>query len=245
MLKKPLNTIITNIAHFYYKNSLKLTDGIQTVHPKPPYQSQFNKIIPANISMDEILDNPEEIHAYGAKDAEEFSFWVWRNCGIACVKMILDAHQKAPNKTMMDLTRRGIELEGYITHQEGKFVDQGWFHHSLVKLLEENGLTAKSKKWQSLTTVANDIIKNNHVILSVMAPGRSYIQEDGSFKPKQNAKYGGHLILATSVTIENNAVSSITVHDPRGLPNYQADLTISADIFNSIFSNMTIVVGSS
>lgn len=241
-MKKLLNQVITKLLSYYYKKNLPNFQGKYFVSPKPPYLSQFVSILPASLKPSDLLTNRLDLKKYGAKDIKEFSFWAWRNCGIVCVKMILEAKGKAKNKTIMDLTREGIELGGYITHKNGKFVDEGWFHHSLVMLLHKYGLRSSSRKWQTIDSIAKEILCNKLVILSVSLPGRTYIKEDGSFLPKKKASYSGHLLLATGLISENGVVKGIFVHDPRGLKNYQKDTLITSDIFSKVFQNRTIVV---
>jgi len=156
--------------------------------------------------------------------------------------MILDAKGKAKDKSIMDLTKEGIKLGGYITHANGKFIDKGWFHHPLASLLNKHGVKATVKKWQPLESIVKDILQNKLVIISVTLPGRSHINEDGSFKPKKNAKHGGHLLLATGVKMDGKEIKGIYTHDPRGLKNYQKDTFIPVNILKKVFSNRTVVV---
>jgi len=241
-MRSSINKIITSLSGYIHKLKLPKFDGDYFVKPKPSYISQFVGIYPQTIDLDSKMDNKQHITAYGAKDSGEFSFWAWKNCGIACVKMILDAHEKSRGKKMMQLTREGVRLGGYILYEGKNFVDKGWFHHSLVSLLQKYGIFAIMKKWQTIDSIATDILGNKSVILSVLVPGRKHIAEDGSFKPKPNAKYGGHLLLATGVNMKSKQVIGIYVHDPRGLENYQEDTFISADTFKKIFTSRTIVV---
>ncbi len=241
MIKSLLSSVFTSISSRYYRLQLKEFTGTYFVTPKPKYISQFVGIYPQIIRVGDPLTNKKHISAFGAKDSSEFSFWAWRDCGIACVKMILDS-KVGSSKTMMELTNEGISLGGYILYEGEKFVDKGWFHSSLVKLLQSNDVPARSKKFQSLHSVAVDLLKNRCVILSVTIPGRSSILPDGSFLPKENAAYMGHLLLATGVKMNGKEIAGFYAHDPRGLLKYQKDCWISASTFAKIFSGRTIVV---
>ncbi len=241
MIKSIISLICTNILSLYYSVQLKEFTGTYFVTPKPKYISQFVGIYPQTIRVGDSLTNRKHIAEFGAKNSQELSFWAWRDCGIACVKMILDS-KVGSSKTMMELTDEGIELGGYIVYENNTFVDKGWFHSSLVKLLETNGVPAKTRKFQSLASVATDLLHNRLVILSVTIPGRSSIRPDGSFLPQENATYMGHLLLATGVKMNGKEIEGFYVHDPRGLPKYQKDCWISASTFAEIFSGRTIVV---
>ena len=241
-MKSYIYSLISYVNSLIYRRKLTKTDGTHFIDPKPKYLSQFVGIYPQSITPQTILKNKKHIATYGAENAEEFSFWVWRNCGIACVKMILENKKKAKNKTIMDLTKEGIDLGGYILYEGDTFVDKGWFHNSLVALLQKYGVTAKSKKWQSIESVAVDILKNKFVILSVQVPVRQDIYEDGSFRLRTGGKLGGHLLLATGLKMFNNKVEGVFVHDSRGLEKYQKDTYIPAEVFNTIFSHRTVIV---
>jgi uncharacterized protein YvpB len=242
MLKKSLNTFFSLVNQYIHTFQLKKFTGIYSIKPKPPYISQFIGIYPQSINEGDLLTNKKHIKEFGAKDSKEFSFWVWRDCGIACVKMIIDAKgNKDVNKTIMQLTQEGITLGGYILYDKGKFIDKGWFHSALVELLKKNNVNAKQKKWQSIYSVVSDILDNKLVILSVNISGRSHIKKDGSFLPKKNAQYCGHLVLATGVKMNNDKIEGIYVNDPRGLEKYQENTWMSVDTFSTVFSGRTIV----
>lgn len=237
-----IEALLGQIGRLRQKNQLPERSGTFFVSPKPPYFSQFAAIYPQSIRLDTPLTNAEHIKQYGAKDSEEFSFWAWRNCGVVCAKMVLEMCQQAQDKTIMDLTKEGIEEGGYILYEDGQFVDKGWIHKGLVSLLGKYGVKAEMRRWQTIESIAGDILSNKPVIISATVPGRSYIKEDGSFEPKdENAKHGGHLMLGIGVEMDGKDVQGVYVHDPRGLERYQADTFIPAATFNKIFSKRSIV----
>ena len=240
-MKSHIHSLLTHLLQIKHIFGLPPLDGEYFIVEKPAYVSQFVGIYPQSIQPDSKLTNEKHIAAFGAKDADEFTFWAWRNCGIACVKMILGVKNKVINKTIMDLTKEGIELGGYILYEGKTFVDKGWFHHALVSLLQRHGISAQMKKWQTLESVAKDILEDKKVILSVFIPGRRFIELDGSFGLKPGGTSCGHLLLATGVKMSGKKVLGVYAHDPRGLKEYQKDTFISASVFKNIFSNRTIV----
>jgi hypothetical protein len=153
--------------------------------------------------------------------------------------MVLVAKNKSA-KTIMELTNEAIKLEGYVLYENDVFVDKGWFHFALVGLLNKYGVHARAKKWQSIYSVANDVLNNKLVIVSVTVPGRRSISEDGEFGLKKGGTTGGHLLLIVGVKVEKGEVIGFYVHDPRGLPQYQEKTWISAKNFTRIFSGRTI-----
>lgn len=240
-MKNYLNTLIATLLSYVYKLKTPRVSGDYFVQIKPEYLSQFIGIYPQSISPTDTLDNIEHIKKFGADDASEFSFWSWRNCGIACVKMILSVKKRAGKKKIMDLTKECIGYGGYTLYENAVFVDRGWFHHALTTLLEKNDVKAKMKKWQSIDSVASDIANDRLTILSVSIPGRKDITPDGLFESISGKPNVGHLVLATGFRVKDNEVVGLFVHDPRGLESYQADLFIPKHIFERIFSNRSIV----
>lgn len=243
-MKQLTNTCIQTILTPVYRFQLKSYTGTYYISPLPEYISQFISMYPSSITPKTPLTDESDMKAFGAVDATEFTFWAWRDCAIACVKMILNTRQKATNKTMMDLTHEGLALNGYTLHDKhGTFVDRGWFHRPLICLLDTYHIQASMRKWQTIESVAQDILHNRLVMVSVHVPGRFYIKEDGSFDAKENAVYSGHLFLAIGVKMHNKQIDGIYVHDPRGMEQYQANTFVPASTFNHIFKNRTIVVG--
>lgn len=240
-MRKLMYGHLSKILSVWQKTRLPSYSGNYFVEPQPPYISQFIGIYPSNITTETPLTNKKHMKQFGAKDSQEFTFWAWRDCGIACVKMILSAKGKAKKRTIMDLTHEGIKLGGYIVYENGKLVDKGWFHNSLVNLLKKYTIKSCTKKFQSAESIALDILKNRLVILSVLVPGRSHIQEDGSFESKDSHKPSGHLLLAYGVKMNDKTIQGFYVHDPRGLKKYQKNTYVPRFIFDQIFTNRTIV----
>lgn len=241
-IKKFIYEFITKFFDYFHKLKIREISTSFSVQPQPKYISQFVDIYSQDIKPGQKLDNKKHIEIYGAKDSDEFSFWVWRNCGVACVKMILDTLISNHKKTIMNLTQEGIKFGGYIVYdKKNQFIDKGWFHSGLVLLLRSSGIKATKKRWQTAASVANDVLKNKFVIISVQIPGRVSISPNGDFLSTNNSALMGHLMLVTRVEIKNGNVIGFWVHDPRGLPNYQKNTWIPLDTFEKIFSARSIV----
>jgi hypothetical protein len=244
-MKSIVNSTITALFRPYYRRIIsRAQPGVYKVKPSIAYVSQFVGIKPSSLQPTDMLKDKKEIRLFGAKDAKEFTFWAWRDCGIACVLMVLRSRGKGKNETMMSLTKEGIKLGGYVLYKNKKFIDKGWFHQSLIDLLKKHGVNSHMKKWQSFESVTVDMLRGKTVILSMLLPGRRNIAEDGSFEEIDSSKApSGHLVVATKVKIgKNKQAEGIYVHDPRGLPKYQKDTFIPARVFNTLFTNRSIVV---
>lgn len=112
-MKKIINSVAMHLNSLLNRLRVPAENGDCFVSPMPTYISQFVDIYPQSIATETILDNLDHIRAFGAQDSQEFTFWAWRDCGIACVKMILDAVTDNA-KNMMELTKEGIQTLGFL-----------------------------------------------------------------------------------------------------------------------------------
>lgn len=215
--KQTLGKLLQHTNEIWYRGNLPNSTGDYFIKPLPIYINQFLSLQSENLKSSHLIDNPVLIKEFGAKNSEEFTFWAWRSCGIACVKMILGEY----SPKFMQLINEGKSLGGYVTHDEnGKFIDRGWYHSALAELLIQHGHCAQIKKWQSLESVAFSITRNNKIIASVTT-------------------YTGHLILLTGVKLEIGKVMGIYAHDP-GLGRYKENIFIPEKDFRKIFTGRTI-----
>lgn len=117
-------------------------------------------------------------------------YWNKRACGIACVQMILDAHDK--KISLKKVIKLGLDHNGYDIKN-----DVGWYHQSLVKILEDFDIKAKTEKYVSSNEIAKYIFDNNFVISSI------------------ESKNGGHLILIYDYLLDkNNNLKFLIYNDP-------------------------------
>ena len=80
------------------------------------------------------LDDPNWKET-GTQMQEEYAYWVERSCGIACVKMCVEA-LGGPRLSMMEWIRRGLAIGGYLEKVEnGTRVELGWIHRALADLI--------------------------------------------------------------------------------------------------------------
>lgn len=193
------------------KSALKIISnkpGDYFVKPEPPYYSQFAS--PTMVS--DILDkkikstDDEKWSSFGFEEATDYDFWSWRLCGLICVKMILDAHKKAPSETIALLTEKAVGLGGYDIEK-----DVGWFSAPLVELAKSYGLKGKVFRHISATEIAKLILDNKFFIASV---NPSVIRQDiDSVKDDEKR---GHLVLVWGVKIKNGDVVGFYIHNPSG-----------------------------
>jgi len=168
------------MLHLVKESAKKIKEQIQSktlqfpknkkflVNPLPVYKNQL-----ADAKGNKIekfygkIDDKKAALKFGDKDIEEFSFWAWRSCGIACLQMILKNSKKT-----MELINEGFKQNGYIFKN-----DIGWKHQALVNILKRHNFRAKIARTITPFDIALNIQKNRYVILSI------------------KSKTGGHMIL--------------------------------------------------
>ncbi|HET8911954.1 MAG TPA: C39 family peptidase [Ktedonobacteraceae bacterium] len=149
-------------------------------------------------------------HEFGSEDPAEYDFWCRRSCGIACLKMAIEA--LAPPQqplTMMELLRQGLELGGYRVHDEqGRLVDLGWYYKPLVELGQRYGLNSSVCRTLTLEELCQRIRWGELIIASV-SPKIGGREED---IPRR----GGHLVLVHGIEWEGETCKSLLLHNPSG-----------------------------
>jgi hypothetical protein len=171
----------------------------------------------------------------GASDPAEYAYWTDRACGIACVKMCIEA-LGGPVRPMMDWIRAGLECGGYLIEHDGNGgkVERGWVHSALVKLIRSEGFLAEPRP-MNLGDFPNSLSSGKLIIASV-----SY--EVGT--PQPVTKKGGHLVVVTGVDLEDNRLARVIIHNPSGrTAEMRVNAPIPAERFQSGFTGRVIVVG--
>jgi len=79
-----------------------------------------------------------------AETPQEYAYWVERACGVACLKMCVEA-LGGPRASLIDWARRGLNHGGYLIHhaENGDAHEVGWVHSALANLAREVGLQQK------------------------------------------------------------------------------------------------------
>jgi hypothetical protein len=140
----------------------------------------------------------------GAETPEEYEFWSWNICGMACLKSILDFTFKEKLKTI-NLAKDCAEYGGYKI--EGNRIE-GLYYKPFCKYVGEKFNLKASFFGQDLTIpiVEKGLTENSFFILSVNKLIRN-------FRDREPAKKGGHLVLVTGIDPKSRY---IYIHNPSG-----------------------------
>lgn len=211
----------------------RLPDGVYLVHPPVNYVCQFAD----RERVSEFLDNSAALilddhwQEFGFGNVEEYQFWAPRLCGIACLKMALDA-VAANQDSMAKLTAKGVESGGYLVHgADGSFIDKGWFYKPLVLIARDRGLEAEIFTQESLTDIAFRVLRNQIVVASV---NPRIIR--GDEPPTPNASRGGHLVIVHGVEIRDAKPHLFYIKNPSGRTWATQEGEISSEVFEGAFA---------
>lgn len=209
-------------------------DVVETI----PYYSQFTTpeltIAIIRGDVDPRLD--PRWREYGTDDVEEYAFWCMRSCGIQCLKMAIEAFAVSDRRpTVIELIRQGLELGGYVLHNEqGEFVDFGWIYHPLVELAVRYGLHG-----QVITGVPHDEIctwlSQGFLVIASVSP------EIGEYD-EPITRRGGHLVLIHGFELwEGGGV--FMLHNPSGRhPDTRANAAVDFARFADAFAGRGFVL---
>jgi len=170
----------------------------------------------------------------GATTPEEYAFWVERACGVACLKMVVEALD-GPKHSLIEWARMVSSRGGYITQQnaDGTTREIGWSHRSLAEVAQESGLLSS---WKPATPqgLLEDLLKNRLVIASV-----SYEAGDDTLPI---TKKGGHLMVVLGADFNKTGPIAFYVNNPSGRrKNLQVEARLPIERFASAFSERIII----
>lgn len=201
------------------------------LHQGIPYFSQWeSRELVKDITSRKISARKDPLwKKSGAKNLEEYEYWSWKGCGMACLKMIL-GFKFGKNIPLAKLGKRCLEFGGYI--QRRKRLD-GLYYRSFLKFIKEDfNLSGKIFSLMYLEDILKELEAGNFIIASVSAKIKN---------PKTNPrKCGGHLVLMLGYDIPKR---KLFLHNPSGsAPSSQEYAQISFRDFKKFFAHRGISI---
>jgi len=184
--------------------------------------------------MDPVLDG--RWAESGAATPQEYAYWVERACGVACLKMCVEA-LGGPRRTLLEWARMGVKRGGYLirTDENGAAHEVGWVHSALAAMAADSGLQARAVA-ASLKEIAGYVREEKLVIASV-----SY--EAGDDRLPITRK-GGHLMVVVGADCTQDGPLAFYVNNPSGRrASLQAGARLPVERFGQAYSGRVIVVG--
>ena len=172
----------------------------------------------------------------GAETPQEYVYWVERACGVACLKMCVEALD-GPMRSLVDWARLGLERGGYLIRyaDNGDAHEVGWVHGALAEMAQEIGLWAEARG-ASLEEIPAYLRRGCMVIASV-----SYEAGDDRLPI---TKQGGHLMVVIGADCLDGRPQAFYVNNPSGRrAELQAGARLPVERFAAAYSGRIIVIG--
>ena len=171
----------------------------------------------------------------GAENPQEYAYWVERACGVACLKMGVEA-LGGPNRTLIDWARLGLERGGYLIRRaaDGSLHEVGWVHRALAEMAVSAGLAAEARA-ATLSEIGEFVRQGTLVIASV-----SYEAGDERLPI---TRQGGHLMVVVGVEYLNGQPKAFYVNNPSGRrAELQAGARLPIERFAPAYSGRVILM---
>ena len=172
----------------------------------------------------------------GADTPQEYAYWVERACGVACLKMCVEA-VGGPKRSLVDWARQGLERGGYLIrhNDDGSTREIGWVHSVLAEMAQESGLMAEVRS-ASIEEFPADLRHGRMIIASV-----SYEAGDDRLPI---TKQGGHLMVVIGAECVDGHPRAFYVNNPSGRrTELQSNARLSRERFAAAYSGRVIVLG--
>jgi hypothetical protein len=170
----------------------------------------------------------------GAGTPEEYAYWVDRACGMACLKMCVEA-LGGPQRSLVAWSRLGLERGAYlIRHDEqGAAHEVGWIHAGLATLARELGLAAEARAASLAEIVA--LLQEGYLVVASV----SYEAGDDRLPI---TKTGGHLMVVTGADFDQHGPLVFYVNNPSGRrAELQAGARLPVERFAAAYSGRVIL----
>lgn len=172
----------------------------------------------------------------GAATPQEYAYWVERACGVACLKMCVEA-VGGPKYSLLDWARLGLERGGYLVrhNDDGSVHEVGWVHGALAEMAQELDLTAEACP-ASVEEIPAYLRRGLMVIASV-----SYEAGDDRLPITHQ---GGHLMVVVGADCVDGLPYTFYVNNPSGRrAELQAGARLPVERFAAAYSGRIIVIG--
>lgn len=199
---------------------------------KVPYFSQWEspELVDKIIKRKILAREDPKWKKSGAKSPEEYEYWSWNTCGMACLKMILYVKTGKEHKTI-ELANKCEEYGGYI--QNGEKIDGLFYIPFKEFLMKELKLEAKVFRFfLTVGRIKRELKTGNYMIASVNSSIR---------KPDHEPEHkGGHLVLVTGF---DDTKKTLFLHNPSGFFGVsQENWEITERDFKKFFAGRGILI---
>ncbi|CDR03651.1 C39 family peptidase [Streptomyces iranensis] len=177
---------------------------VSLIHPVPYYaQWESPGLVPGIIAGTLSAADDPLWQKSGAASPEEYAFWSWRLCGMACLRMALD-HWRGTAPPAVTLAEECVEAGAYVRHPDR--VDGLVYAPFAAYARRRWELFAESRPQLPAEELPGHLAAGRLAMLSVHPSLRA-------LDPRPPHR-GGHLVLAVGATPDH-----LLVHNPSGFPD--------------------------
>ncbi|MCG0285028.1 C39 family peptidase [Streptomyces sp. PSAA01] len=178
--------------------------SVSLTHPVPYYaQWESAALVPDIIAGTRSAADDPLWQKSGAASREEYAFWSWRLCGMACLRMALE-HWCGTAPPAVTLAEECVEAGAYVRHPDR--VDGLIYAPFAAYARRRWGLFAESRPRLPAEELPEHLAAGRLAMLSVHPSLRT-------LDPRPPHR-GGHLVLAVGATPDH-----LLVHNPSGFPD--------------------------
>lgn len=200
--------------------------------PSPvPYYAQWESpdLVPEIIAGTRRAADDPNWQKSGADSPQEYAYWSWRLCGMACLRMVLD-HWRGIAPAPVQLAQECLEAGAYVRHEDGRL--DGLSYAPFAAYARARwGLFAESRPELPVEDISRQLGEGRLVMLSVHPSIRA-------LDPAPPHR-GGHLVLAVASGPEH-----VFVHNPSGFPDgSQRDARVAWADLGRFYAGRGVVLG--
>ncbi|GAA2142298.1 C39 family peptidase [Kitasatospora kazusensis] len=203
----------------------------ESVIHQVPYYAQWEspELVPDILAGTSLAADDPFWERSGAADPEEYEYWSWRLCGVACLRMALDFWWGLAPPAVR-LAEECLAAGAYVRHPDGRL--DGLIHAPFAAYVRRRwGLPAEARSPLTPEELPGLLAAGRLVVLSVHPSIRTLDPDP----PRQ----GGHLVLAVGATEQE-----LLIHNPSGFPDgSQRFARVPWDDLPRFFAGRGIVLG--
>ena len=201
-----------------------------------PYYSQFcsPELVLRIIRGEVRAEDDPRWKEFGTDDLQEYVYWSWKACGIASLKMAVEA-VGVPERPMMEWIEEGVADGAFLSSERaGEGKPSGWIHRSLLELARRHGLEGECIAQADLEVIAGAIDGGRLAIASVT-------HELGEWG--EITRSSGHLVVVHGYSRLRGEIEGVMINNPSGrYPELRRDCWLPAERFSAGFSGRLIVL---
>ncbi|MFI1015829.1 C39 family peptidase [Streptomyces sp. NPDC020965] len=202
---------------------------IATVHSVPYYAQWVSPHLVEDIVTGQISARADPNWPdYGAISPEEYEWWSWRLCGMACLRMALEhfGHSVPP---AMELATDCMAAGGYVKQDDGL---RGLIYAPFASWVEDRfGLVAKVRP-QLMASEIPSILASGQLVMLSVNPSIRHLNSAPSHT-------GGHLVLGIGATADH-----LVIHNPSGFAaTSQQYVRVPWDKLEKFYAGRGVILG--